>query len=332
MLKLLSFTILWYILWRRNEDNLRVRDNNCTRYFNPRSPCGERLRCSFQLLQAFSISIHAPRAGSDKGSTLDAMPLFISIHAPRAGSDKGSTLDAMPLFISIHAPRAGSDALRSHSSFFGDVFQSTLPVRGATIIADYIKLCQAISIHAPRAGSDDIRGCTYGSFASFQSTLPVRGATAAFIIWVFLKSTFQSTLPVRGATSKTCADGRGRSFQSTLPVRGATDFFLMIFSLLVISIHAPRAGSDRIRRRDHPRFLHFNPRSPCGERLCPTCAWRLSLQFQSTLPVRGATAIYNSNYAQVKYITVNIAHPNFISQTPPLLTIALTRQITVRTS
>ena len=155
MLKLLSFTILWYILWRRNEDNLRVRDNNCTRYFNPRSPCGERLRCSFQLLQAFSISIHAPRAGSDKGSTLDAMPLFIS----------------------IHAPRAGSDALRSHSSFFGDVFQSTLPVRGATIIADYIKLCQAISIHAPRAGSDDIRGCTYGSFASFQSTLPVRGAT-----------------------------------------------------------------------------------------------------------------------------------------------------------
>ena len=245
MLKLLSFTILWYILWRRNEDNLRVRDNNCTRYFNPRSPCGERLRCSFQLLQAFSISIHAPRAGSDKGSTLDAMPLFIS----------------------IHAPRAGSDALRSHSSFFGDVFQSTLPVRGATIIADYIKLCQAISIHAPRAGSDDIRGCTYGSFASFQSTLPVRGATAAFIIWVFLKSTFQSTLPVRGAT----------------------DFFLMIFSLLVISIHAPRAGSDRIRRRDHPRFLHFNPRSPCGERLCPTCAWRLSLQFQSTLPVRGAT-------------------------------------------
>ena len=269
MLKLLSFTILWYILWRRNEDNLRVRDNNCTRYFNPRSPCGERLRCSFQLLQAFSISIHAPRAGSDKGSTLDAMPLFIS----------------------IHAPRAGSDALRSHSSFFGDVFQSTLPVRGATIIADYIKLCQAISIHAPRAGSDDIRGCTYGSFASFQSTLPVRGATAAFIIWVFLKSTFQSTLPVRGATSKTCADGRGRSFQSTLPVRGATDFFLMIFSLLVISIHAPRAGSDRIRRRDHPRFLHFNPRSPCGERLCPTCAWRLSLQFQSTLPVRGATTI-----------------------------------------
>ena len=88
MLKLLSFTILWYILWRRNEDNLRVRDNNyCTRYFNPRSPCGERRQTSGVNAQDAAISIHAPRAGSDVKVFHVAILDRISIHAPRAGSD-----------------------------------------------------------------------------------------------------------------------------------------------------------------------------------------------------------------------------------------------------
>ena len=80
-----------------------------------------------------------------------------------------------------------------------------------------------------------------------------------------------------------------------------------------ISIHAPRAGSDA-GTKNLPQIghEHFNPRSPCGERLhqgnrrgfiaCisihapragsddvfPTIS-RVALQFQSTLPVRGAT-------------------------------------------
>ena len=33
-----------------------------------------------------------------------------------------------------------------------------------------------------------------------------------------------------------------------------------------ISIHAPRTGSDRPRRRDAKKDSHFNPRSPHGER------------------------------------------------------------------
>ena len=57
-----------------------------------------------------SISIHAPREGSDQvGGRVLVQSIVISIHAPREGSD--------PLFlphhrhpaISIHAPREGSD-------------------------------------------------------------------------------------------------------------------------------------------------------------------------------------------------------------------------------
>ena len=34
-------------------------------------------------------------------------------------------------------------------------------------------------------------------------------------------------------------------FQSTLPVRGATPFMALVASMVVISIHAPREGSDQ---------------------------------------------------------------------------------------
>ena len=80
-----------------------------------------------------SISIHAPRAGSDHGvvvqyvgarafqSTLPVRGATgldtpacnaerISIHAPRAGSDFRQRVRCGAAFaISIHAPRAGSD-------------------------------------------------------------------------------------------------------------------------------------------------------------------------------------------------------------------------------
>ena len=102
-------------------------------------------------------------------------------------------------------------------------------------------------------------------------------------------------------------------FQSTLPARGATGVTGLNRPQFVISIHAPRTGSDfplvvvdrmladfnprsphgerpRLHHAPHPR-MYFNPRSPHGER--PE-NWRFSrvviMKFQSTLPARGATA------------------------------------------
>ncbi len=57
-------------------------------------------------------------------------------------------------------------------------------------------------------------------------------------------------------------------FQSTLPVRGATAHTERDASGNEISIHAPRAGSDRQKVERQPSSDHFNPRSPCGERQC----------------------------------------------------------------
>ena len=94
-----------------------------------------------------------------------------------------------------------------------------------------------------------------------------RGERRCLILTMFARGRFQSTLPAWGATSILPPLTKQLLFQSTLPAWGAT--VSLIFALVadVISIHAPRVGSD------HGQLLHvsaggyFNPRSPRGERL-----------------------------------------------------------------
>ena len=94
-------------------------------------------------------------------------------------------------------------------------------------------------------------------------------------------------------------------------MRGATYYEVFYNRETDISIHAPHAGSDRRPERFPAWRSHFNPRSPCGERLRQIesrpihvdfnprspCGERQpggqgnqrALRFQSTLPMRGAT-------------------------------------------
>ena len=58
-------------------------------------------------------------------------------------------------YISIHAPRVGSDERRRTAEDKMQVFQSTLPVWGATDnLGVAMNATTLISIHAPRVGSD----------------------------------------------------------------------------------------------------------------------------------------------------------------------------------
>ena len=78
----------------------------------------------------------------------------ISIHAPHAGSDKHPKETLIYPLISIHAPHAGSDSPLFIGLMKNLLFQSTLPMRGATPrgVLNFVDI--EISIHAPHAGSD----------------------------------------------------------------------------------------------------------------------------------------------------------------------------------
>ena len=80
-------------------------------HFNPRSPRGERplLDAQDEMTRAFQSTLPARGATIQRGHLW--RPMSISIHAPREGSDRRERagLRRGP-DISIHAPREGSDS------------------------------------------------------------------------------------------------------------------------------------------------------------------------------------------------------------------------------
>ena len=146
-----------------------------------------------------------------------------------------------------------------------------------------------ISIHAPREGSDAIKKRAQLAAMKFQSTLPARGATRTACIRG-VRRQFQSTLPARGATPVLYkADYQPRNFNPRSP-RGERHLAALHRNAdVMISIHAPREGSDKTAKPAKP---DFNPRSPRGERHGSSGSRKRSSLFQSTLPARGATVFF----------------------------------------
>ena len=147
-------------------------------------------------------------------------------------------------------------------------FQSPLPPRGATpkILLSLSKQTY-FNPRSPHGERRLVSRIASSAFSRFQSTLPARGATRTaatrranqrnfnprsphgerrvYLNSMFMHQTFQSTLPARGATGSFCQSCHVIFvFQSTLPARGATYAARQTALELLISIHAPRTGSD----------------------------------------------------------------------------------------
>ena len=85
-----------------------------------------------------NISIHTPLAGSDSGQHDLGAVHQISIHTPLAGSDALQRRAPETEMISIHTPLAGSDLVERVPSALILEFQSTLPLRRATIRCPFL--------------------------------------------------------------------------------------------------------------------------------------------------------------------------------------------------
>ena len=100
--------------------------------FNPRSPWGERHLIAAGVGGAIVFQSTLPVGGSDEVPAGSPEGTGISIHAPSEGSDLPTGIKSIKANISIHAPRGGSDKAPVVKFIFAGVFQSTLPVGGAT--------------------------------------------------------------------------------------------------------------------------------------------------------------------------------------------------------
>ena len=161
-----------------------------------------------------------------------AAPVPFQSTLPVRGATANAATQMREIIFQSTLPVRGATRKRPRAGQSPKGFQSTLPVRGATIAPLNWGAYFYISIHAPRAGSDPLSLEEVKLHLRFQSTLPVRGATAVGGRAIAAHQ-FQSTLPVRGATSDTSTYAHG---------------------CVPISIHAPRAGSDRENSDHYPDF------------------------------------------------------------------------------
>ena len=145
-------------------------------------------------------------------------------------------------------------------------FQSTHPLRGATLLVVHFVELQRISIHAPLAGCDPAYIGDRIFPDQFQSTHPLRGATGngrddmrVGIISIHaplagcdhagskrhgLRVDFNPRTPCGVRRCGSSASQPIFRFQSTHPLRGATVTAGETVMFLWISIHAPLAGCD----------------------------------------------------------------------------------------
>ena len=103
--------------------------------FNPRSPCGERPGCApTAFFCARNFNPRSPCGERRLFGNSDDLHYTISIHAPRAGSDaalRGS--GCVHQYFNPRSPCGERHEHRGRSA--GEVrFQSTLPMRGATTV------------------------------------------------------------------------------------------------------------------------------------------------------------------------------------------------------
>ena len=190
----------------------------------------------------------------------------VSIHAPHAGRDLDSTIGGRA--YTRFNPRAPCGA-RQRSCVYSSApesFQSTRPMRGATVARNGADCHQGVSIHAPHAGRD-ASNCTVCAIpACFNPRAPC-GARLDDRHVAVIARVFQSTRPMRGATRPSAACSRGlKCFNPRAPC-GARPILAILSSCMI----------------------SFNPRAPCGARLLSVITRCRRARFQSTRPMRGAT-------------------------------------------
>ena len=148
-----------------------------------------------------------------------------------------------------------------------EIFQPTLPARGATNIFQVFEPGEEISTHAPRTGSDrflSVASCTTGAF---QPTLPARGATPLESL-ASNDNDISTHAPRTGSDVHSATTLLSADRISTHAPRTGSDAAAAEKAgvTIAISTHAPRTGSDALYHQCTFPIADFNPRSPHGER------------------------------------------------------------------
>ena len=226
---------------------MRCHFTPCLAIFQSTLPVGGATGRSTPLASVyFRFQSTLPVGGATISAFLSFGRFSISIHTPRGGSDSGycGTKDWCDYFTP-HSP-GGERPFAPLMPAYSALFQSTLPVGGATPHREQRLYHLSISIHTPRGGSD-VCPCRkvpcplYFNPHSPWGERPSRGYFKRYS-W-----SFQSTLPVGGATFEFHTHQQDRSISIHTPRGGSDAPTIPPRADSTISIHTPRGGATIVK-------------------------------------------------------------------------------------
>ena len=191
-------------------------------HFNPRAPCGAR-----------------PRMQSTRAATAHFNP-----RAPCGARPHSLLTVYRAAGISIHAPLAGRDVQGMSTPGIQCGFQSTRPLRGATLPSpNALTITSDFNPRAPCGARPTPRRPRL-SGGTFQSTRPLRGATLGDVVCADI-GFISIHAPLAGRDSPNTPDKiHARNFNP----------------------RAPCGARHPSRPRPPIACRYFNPRAPCGAR------------------------------------------------------------------
>ena len=195
----------------------------------------------------FCISIHAPHTGrdSDRSLSLRTGDTNFNPRAPYGARRFTAGAEADGYTFQSTRPIRGATIHDADTLPTGEAFQSTRPIRGATALRNPGKTYLLISIHAPHTGRDMYFLLSKSLSCSISIHAPHTGRDLG-------------PLPRCGR----CPYFNPRAPYGARPCRVTPKS-----TTKGISIHAPHTGRDSVVVWQMPPGLDFNPRAPYGARL-----------------------------------------------------------------
>ena len=214
---------------------------SCTVKSHPRIPEQDATEAIFLCSLHHDISIHAPLMGCDARADSSGNTHYISIHAPLTGCD--NALDCFETYCLDFNPRTPygmrHTVLRHVLPFF--LFQSTHPLRDATVFVGASVPSNDISIHAPLTGCDKTLATFFATPKAISIHAPLTGCDLGDIYNAIHAIQISIHAPLTGCDHK----------------------WFMLFKIgLTISIHAPLTGCDRVTISKQTTILTFQSTHP----------------------------------------------------------------------
>ena len=248
------------------ERRTRVRKTGSARHFNPHSPCGERRYDTDITCNGSYFNPHSPCGERRAPLTIRSKTIYFNPHSPCGERLKsGIGHDGSFHNFNPHSP-CGERPPFSTICATESVFQSTLPLRGATIHDNTSGFSARISIHTPLAGSDALQRC-----------FPYRPAY------------FNPHSPCGERHGVAGTDHDATHFNPHSPCGERLDPHEDAYDHTDFNPHSP--CGERLPYGTLRRILElFQSTLPLRGATSASCSVSIPPKFQSTLPLRGATA------------------------------------------